>query len=414
MPQPQWAPIQDEGRPLKLQPPFYILTQGRVPGGYDWIKMNDSTSFWFTSKDAVNRFLIRTPRVPSRANWDVLHDWDDVGNALFQLQSHKLPYMLLDPISEDERRLWARDIFNQLRPINPRGVGALEVRDRLIYDIDVYCDESGKAPVNDTDDVLIVTALVVKGGRVSGMPTGRYKKVQRSVENIVGKNLRFASLIIKPKPGYKAALDKKLDVYKRVVNKNCELGIGSKLFTDGDQIRPSHFVWMMAMQSIINWTVTDVARQGNVFIERVRIFVNRINQTQEMENCFRRMLTYDGPQAAMNHLKARAAGQAVTPAERLSSSLWADKFRLTTKDQITMQFDYEKPFHGDRGFMRLADRIAHHTFRQFRNQRPVPEFFEALQKAGIETENPLDRTDVISHHDPALVEDWERRTGQRK
>jgi len=41
--------------------------------------------------------------------------------------------------------------------------------------------------------VLIVSALAVKGGQVSGMPIGRYKKVHRTAENVVGKPLLSAA-----------------------------------------------------------------------------------------------------------------------------------------------------------------------------------------------------------------------------
>jgi len=403
----------DTGRLVTLQPPFYILTQGGTPGAHDWIEMNHSTTFWFTTKDAARNFLIRTPKLPERANWDILHDWRDVDKAMHQLALNKLPYMFLDPEHDEVRRLWARDIYNQLCAVKPTGIQPVEVRDKLLFELDLYCDESGKAPVNDSDDILIVSVVVVKGGRVSELPSKKYKKRHRTVKYLTKNRLRFMSFMVKPFPGYAAALDLKMKTYQRVAEKNRELGIPNLVFSASDQINPRHFVWMFAMQSIVNWLVPDVARQGNMFIEKIRVFLNQISQTEEMETFFRRFLTFDGPQSSLDVLKAAADNPLLTEQQRRISTRWADKFRLKHHSQITAQFDKDKPFDGDRGWLRLADRVAHWTFCEYRNEHPKPGFYDALRKAGENPDPPLDITESVLKHDPQMVEDWERKTGQR-
>jgi hypothetical protein len=398
---------------IRFQPPFYVLSQGGPSGGIEWITRNQSMTVWFTSKSAADGFLLRNSDLPGRANWLVLHEWADVLAVMEELAEKQFQYMLLDPVDATERQLWMVDILAQLRKVKPRGMAAVEVRDRLIFELDIYCDESGHAPVNDFDDILIVSAVVVRGGRISELPTGRYKNVRRTVEYIGKNRLRHSSFIVKPRPGYGTALDKKIQDYKHVADKNREMGRPNLVFSSSEQIRHNHYVWFFAMQSIINWLIPDIAKQGNIFIEKVRVFLNQINQTEEMRRFFKQFLAFDGPQSTLNSLKAQVDDPFSPNKNRQLAMKWGYKFRIKNRGDITAQFDNEDPFLGDKGFLRLADRVAHHTFRQLRNQNPKPELYDALKSAGIEPEEPLDITASVMRHYPKMVEEWEQKTGQR-
>lgn len=396
-------------RIIKLRPPYYALALGNFAGRLDWVRMNDSTTFWFSSKEAAEEFIHRTPGLPPGTRPRHLHDWPTVLMALEQLSKFGLHYLLLDSVDSSERRILVDDIARQLREVKPYGNVTVDAWDNLINSIDIFGDEGGYGPVNDGDDVLVVAAFAVPGGLVSGIPAQRHN-LESTVKHLKDFYAALSTAIVKPTPGYGAKLAKKMETYQFVATVNGELGRPKVWFDDGSQIRPNNLVWASAMDMLMAWVLPLAAKRKNLFVEHVRIILNSISHTPQMRKFFRDLAIQYVPQNAVDVCIANADNMDLPPEYRSASLRWADKFRIKS---VMVQFDDEKPFAGDPGFMGLADSLAHFAFRELRKAEPRPELFEALRRAGKTGELVQDITDAVTFHDPQSLNRWEAETGTK-
>jgi hypothetical protein len=398
----------EDQKVIPLRPPYWALAYPNAGGRPEWVRMNDSTTFWFTSKEAAEEFIHGEPRI--RGAWPRhLHDWPTVLMALEQLGILGLHYLLLNPVTTEERRVLVDDIARQIREVKPYGSVTVNAWDNLINSIDIYGDEGGYGPVKDSDEVLVVSALAVPRGIVSEIPLKR-QNLESTVKHLGHFQAALATGIVKPTPGYGDALAKKVAKYQFVATVNGELGRPRVWFDDGSQIRPNNLVWATAMDLLMAWVIPLAAKRKNIFVEHVRIFLNSISATPQMRKFFRDLATQHIPQSSVDVCIANADNMDLPPEYRTASLRWADKFRFKS---VSVQFDDEKPFDGDKGFMWLADSAAHYAFRELRNVEPHPGFLDALRPIGKQGEEVQNLTDAVIFHDPRSLDRWEAETGTK-
>lgn len=394
---------------IPLRPPYFALARGNFGGRLDWVHLNDSTAYWFSSKQAAEEFIHRTPGLPPGTRPRHLHDWQTVIMALEQLSKIGLEYLLLNSINSSERRMLVEAVARQLRTVQPSGGVTVEVWDTLINSFDIFADEGGVAPVNDGDDVLVVSGFAVPSGIVSGLPAlGR--NLEATVKNLQHFHAVLGTCMVKPTPGYGAGLAKKVEDSQFVSTVNGEFGRPNVWFDDGNQIRPNNLVWAAAMNFLMAGILPALTVRRNIVIEHLRIFLNSISHTPQMRKYFRDLAAYFVPQNAVDVCISSADDPNLRPDWRSAAVRSADKIRIKS---VTIQFDDEKPFDGDPGFMGLADSYAHHAFRELRNVDPRPGLFAALRQVGRDGNLVEDVTEHVLYHNPKDWERWEREMGTK-
>lgn len=396
-------------RLIRLRPPYFALARGNYCGHLDWVHLNDSTAYWFSSKQAAEEFIQRTPGLPPGTRPRHLHDWPTTILALEQLSKLDLNFLLLDSTDSSERRMLVDDVARQLRTVRPYAGVTVEVWDTLINSVDIFADEGGHAPVSDGDEVLVVSAFAVPGGTISSLPVKRHV-LEATVRHLQYFGAVLATCMVKPTPGYGAALAKKVEASQFVSTVNGELGRPRIWFDDGNQIRPNNLVWATAMLMLMAGILPALTIRKNLIIEHVRIFLNSISHTPQMRKYFRDLVTKLVPQNAVNVCVSNADDASLPAAFRSAAIRSADKIRIKS---ITVQFDDEKPFDGDPGFMKVADSYAHLAFRELRNVDPRPELFAALRQVGRAGNLVKDITEHVLYHNPQGWERWEHEMGTK-
>lgn len=242
----------------------------------------------------------------------------------------------------------------------------------------VFGDESGTMPLRDEDGVFMATTFAILEPNARKVPTNRLQ-MKGTIESLKMLHARPSASIVRPTPGYGAALKRKIDTLNTLGGLTRLMSGANREFMPEGGHQPRNLVWAEAMQQAVGMAILFCSMKHHLIPGTVTVFLDRKTLKTEMRALIRHQAkSYpETASMALNQTADQLAGNVSLALREFAKAL------RSAPPPVSICWSDEPGFSDPISGLQLAHALSKYLFADERSAGSNPPFRTHLEAAGF-------------------------------